>query len=161
MIYKLKQIKYAGYKTYKKLYETCIVPIMNYNSGVWGFCNDKYGNALQMCVLRYNTVVCTVKPQFRQSLVNLGGLLIKLQHHLNICKFWNRFNKLEDVRLAKIVVNNDLKNTDHKDTCVNEIKKVKLLNNQEQNWKAALLCKPKLRTYRKIKTNFETFCWII
>ena len=30
MIYKLKQIKYTGYKTYKKLYETCIVPIMNY-----------------------------------------------------------------------------------------------------------------------------------
>ena len=32
----------------------------------------------------------------------------------------------------------------------------KLLNTLEQNWKAAVLCKLKLPTYRKIKTNFET-----
>ena len=97
---------------------------------------------------------------------------------LNICKFWNRINKLQDARLPKIVINNELNNTDHEGTRVNEIKdktlpivgikdlrfdmlfdlkeiECKLLNTLEQNWKAAVLCKPKLRTYRKINTNYE------
>ena len=32
----------------------------------------------------------------------------------------------------------------------------KLLNILEQNWKAVILCKLKLRIYRKTKINFET-----
>ena len=89
MIYKFKQIKYAGYKTYKKLCETCIVPIMNYNSGVWRFCNDKYGNTLQMFVLRYYLGV-HCKARIPAIIGEFGWFTIKLQHHLNICKFWNR-----------------------------------------------------------------------
>ena len=151
---------------------------MNYNSGVWGFCNDKYGNALQMRVLRYYLGV-HCKALIPAIIGEFGWLTVKFQRYLNICKFWNRINNLEDTRLPKLVINNELNNEDHKGTWVNEIKdkilsivgindlgsgmlfdlkgiECKLLNTLEQNWKAAVLCKPKLRTYRKIKTNYET-----
>ena len=35
------------------------------------------------------------------------GLTVKLQHYLNICKFWNHINKVENVNLPNIVVKND------------------------------------------------------
>ena len=121
MIYRLKQTKYTGYKTYKKLYETCVVPIMNYNSGVWGFCSDKNGNALQMHVIRcYLGVHC--KAPIPAIIDEFGWLTVKFQCYLNICKFWNCINKREDARLPKIVINNELNRVDHKRTWVNEIK---------------------------------------
>ena len=49
-------------------------------------------------------------------------LNIKFQRYLNIYKFWNHIIKLEDVKLPKIVVNNDLNNAAYKGTWVNEIK---------------------------------------
>ena len=93
MIYKLKQIKYTGYKTYKKLYETCIVPIMNYNNelnnvdhkGIW-------------------------VNEMKDKILPIVGIY--------------------DIRFGVFF---DLKEIE-----------CKLLNTLEQNWKAAVLCKPKL-----------------
>ena len=36
LIHKLKQTKYTNISIFKKLYETCVVPIMDYNCSVWG-----------------------------------------------------------------------------------------------------------------------------
>lgn len=33
---KLNKLKEFGYETYRKLSEACVIPIMDYGSGVWG-----------------------------------------------------------------------------------------------------------------------------
>ena len=37
VISKYKTHKFMGYKTYTKLYESCVCPVMDYGSSVWGF----------------------------------------------------------------------------------------------------------------------------
>ena len=115
-----------------------------------------------MRVLRYYLGVHCKAP-ILAIIGEFGWLTVKFQHYLNICKFWNRINKLEDTRLPKIVINCELNHVDQKETWVNEIKDkilpivgindlgfgmlfdlkeivCKLLNTLEQNWKAAVLC---------------------
>ena len=74
-----------------------------------------------MCVLRYYLGVHSKAP-ISTIIGEFGWLTIKLQCYLNICKFWNHINKLEDARLPKIAINNELNNVDHKGTWVNETK---------------------------------------
>ena len=37
IIGKFRRFKNIGFATYSKLYETCVVPIADYGSNVWGF----------------------------------------------------------------------------------------------------------------------------
>ena len=76
---------------------------------------------MEMRVLRYYLGV-TCKAPILAIIGEFGWLTVKFQRYLNICKFWHRINKLEDARLPKIVINNELNNVDHKGTWVNEIK---------------------------------------
>ena len=39
IVSKYKQTNFMGYSTYTKLYENCVIPVMNYCSGVWGYKN--------------------------------------------------------------------------------------------------------------------------
>ena len=36
----LKTFKNIGFKIYTKMYESCIVPVLDYASGLWGKCNE-------------------------------------------------------------------------------------------------------------------------
>ena len=176
IISKLKQIKYTGYKTYEKLYKTCVSPIMNYNAGVWGFCNDKYGNALQLRVLRYFLGVhCKAPIPAIQG--EFGWMTVKLERYIKICKLWNHITSLENHRLPKIILQYTLQKG-HKGLWVGELKdkilpiagitelkhdtpfcihnlKVKFHDFLEDSWKKSLISKPKLRTYRKIKFDYK------
>ena len=51
--HKLKQIKYTNIGIFKKLYETCVVPIMDYNCSVWGNYQNKRGKNIQLSAQRY------------------------------------------------------------------------------------------------------------
>ena len=53
VIYKLKQIKYTNICTFKKLYETCVIPIMDYNCSVWANYQYKNGDKIQLRAQRY------------------------------------------------------------------------------------------------------------
>ena len=37
IITKLRNLKAFGIKTYEKLYSSCVVPILNYQSSIWGY----------------------------------------------------------------------------------------------------------------------------
>ena len=37
MLSKVKHMKNIGYKSYTKLYNTCVVPVMDYGSEFWGY----------------------------------------------------------------------------------------------------------------------------
>ena len=39
IIAKYKSHKYMGYSTYTKLFDSCVSPVMEYASGVWGYRN--------------------------------------------------------------------------------------------------------------------------
>ncbi len=44
---KMKDFAILDYEIYTKLFETCIIPIMDYSSAVWGYKDYPYSNAVQ------------------------------------------------------------------------------------------------------------------
>ena len=52
IIARYKTQKFMGYKTYKKLYESCVCPVVDYGTGVWGFDEYSATNSVQLRAMR-------------------------------------------------------------------------------------------------------------
>ncbi len=61
-IAKTKHLKDLGYKTYTILFETGVVPVLNYSSEIWGFKQVKYSGEIQSRVIRYYLGVHRIAP---------------------------------------------------------------------------------------------------
>ena len=53
MISKIHSFKDVGFETYTKLYYSCVVPVTDYCSGVWGFRDFNKGDMIQNRAVRY------------------------------------------------------------------------------------------------------------
>ena len=53
MISKIHSFKDVGFETYTKLYYSCVVPVTDYCSGVWGFRDFNKGDMIQNRAIRY------------------------------------------------------------------------------------------------------------
>ncbi len=84
-----------GYSNYTKLFDHCVVPAMDYASGIWGFRNHTKLDGIQnragkqrvfLGVHRYSPVLCLegdtrwVKAEKRRN--------------LNMLRYWNRLVKM-------------------------------------------------------------------
>lgn len=89
IISKVHSLKDFGFKTYEKLYESCVIPIMDYGASVWGFKPQSEIDSVQHRAIRYYLGV----HRFTPNLAIRGdiGWLPSLQRRwLQMIRMWNR-----------------------------------------------------------------------
>ena len=175
IIAKFASFRDAGFQTYTKLYERCVVPIMDYFTGIWGFLKypaiDKVHN--RACRFYLGLHAKAPNPALQAE---IGWMLPKYRHFLNIFKNWNRYNKMDVNRITyKVLIwdgkqkvkswTDELRNISRILEChepklnvlydLKHIKKL-LCNLQTSEWKNNVLSKPKLRLFKSYKTTFDT-----
>ena len=183
VIAKYKTQGFMSYDTFSKLYESCVCPIMDYSSAVWGFGNFDKIDAVQYKAARSFLGVHKFAPKLAVE-GDMGWLAPQYRAWLNILRMWNKLIQLDDNRLTQNVFINDyyLAQSGHENWCtyvykilevINEedvfydrqvvniqTAKVKLLQVQETKWKELSQRKPKLRTYISFKPTLtsEKYC---
>ena len=92
--------KGLGYETYTKLYNSCISPIMDYCSGIWGRQNNdnilKVHNRAIRCFLGVNKYAPIAGFQG-----DMGWIWPQVRHKIEMLRYWNRILQLEQGRLPK------------------------------------------------------------
>mgnify|MGYP000571874639 CR=1 FL=1 len=106
MIYKLCDIKDVGFKTYDKLYNNCIVPILDYCSSVWGYTHFQSCENIQHRAIRYFLGVHRFAP-IDAITGDVGWLPCQYRRWINIARYWNRLVSMNQNRLTKCLFNAD------------------------------------------------------
>ena len=104
---KLQHNQNLQLETFEKLYSSCVVPIMDYCAGVWGFKAYDKCNTIQNRAIRSFLGV----HRFTSNVVingDLGWKSPNLRHKICMIKLWNRFISMNENRLTKKVFINDL-----------------------------------------------------
>ena len=173
---KLKYLKDVRFKTYTKLYNAHVCPILDYGASVWGYKNSAQCDSVQNKAIRYFLGVHKFTPL---AAINgeMGWLPCKYRHYLCMLRLWNRLIKMDSSRITKKVFLWDYeKCTANWSNDIREI--LRLINMQnhfisktpvntkhvkelfmaktENDWKLELESKPKLRVYKTFKNKYET-----
>ncbi len=53
IISKFKSFKNAGFNTFSKMYNSHVIPIMDYSSGIWSYSKSEEGDNIQNRPTRY------------------------------------------------------------------------------------------------------------
>ena len=177
--------KGLGYNTYKKLFDSCIAPIMDYGSSVWGYASNDKLNRIQNRAMR-----CFLGVNKYAPLAGIEGDMAwttsNIRRKLHMLRYWNRIMSLDNVRLPKQIYNimmdkghpwltevrNIFESINANDVFQNNIPILNfktfshyasdMLMKQYINieWSPILRLKPKLDLYCKIKTDYipENYC---
>lgn len=101
VISRLKSIKEFGCKTFEKLYDSCVIPLMDYGSGVWGknvfLCID----SVQQRAMRYHLGVHRFAPILAIT-GDMGWLPAMYRRWINMIRYWNRLILLNDDRITTL-----------------------------------------------------------
>ena len=95
IISKFKSLKDAGYKTYSKLFNSCVEPIIHYCSGVWGYVNNKDLNKVFNRAERFYLGLPPKTPIYGYQ-GDMGWLLPKYSMYCNMAKLFNRFYNMDN-----------------------------------------------------------------
>ena len=173
VIGKTKTLRNMGFSTYTKLYQSCVCPVLDYVAGVWGFKNYPAIETIHNRAIRYYLGVHKFAPTLAIS-GDMGWESCEGRRSLCMLRLWNRLIGMDENRLTKRVFYWDLHNNgiwtrELTELCnklrweevpcsmtnvdLNLAREIISLNN-DQNWNSGLQNKPKLRTYRQIKTEF-------
>ena len=170
-----------GYHTYSKLYTSGICPILDYCSETWGFKNIQSIDAIQNKAQRIFMGVHRFAPL---AAINgdMGWTQSQIRRHVSMFRFWNRLMTMDPYRLPKIVLNWDLslnaKTWSHDmQNLMQECDILHMFDNREKvdlnsiktilhekaskNWKDELEKKPKLRSYKQIKTHYQAEPYVL
>ena len=175
LISKFKGVKNMGYNTFTKLYNSCVVPIMNYGVGIWGiYSKSQLSEAVQNRAIRSFLGV----HKFSANLAingDMGWENCSIRKKIEILRVWNRLVTMDEARLCKKIFNWEFdKGVNNWCACVKDIFiecnliqwyerkalcdlnfiRQKLRENDEIIWKQRLENKPKLHLYRSIKLHY-------
>ena len=164
-----------------KLFDTMILPILNYGAEVWGF--HKAPN-VEKVYLKFLKQVLNVKQQTTNATVygELGRITLDIYRKERILKYWYKINKSPNTLMHKVLKEQiDINQNYDSNKCwstqlkamLNELGLNYLWNNEAltniqieraierlhdqyyQNWYSTLNTSPKLETYNIIKTNYN------
>ena len=99
---KYKVNKGFGYETYTKLYESGVVPILDYCSGVWGYNFLEKIDAVQNRAIRLFLGVHKFAPNAAIN-ADMGWVSCRTRRHVNMLHLWNRLVSMDDSRLTKAI----------------------------------------------------------
>ena len=174
LINKCKNGRCLYYSTYTKLYNSCVSPILDYASGVWGYKSLNKLDTIQFRAMRFFMGVHKFAPNMA-VVGDMGWIPCQIRRKLNILKLWNRFIDMNDNRINKHIflwdyerpnigwcsdVKHILQELNLSDIFYNctrcNIKEASelLINNYCNKWKLDYMHVPKLRTYCKFKDSF-------
>ena len=99
IISKFKQHS-IGYKTYTKMFDTSVVPILNYGSEIWGYGTFTNCDKIFNRAMRYFMGVHRFAPTAAIQ-GDMGWVSLKYRRYINVLRFWNRLVRMDDSRLVK------------------------------------------------------------
>ena len=101
---KLYNLKNVHFKTYSKLYQSCVTPIIDYCSAVWGFRSFKSVQDVQNRAIRYFLGVHKFCPlPFLEG--DMGWTSCNARCQTNMINYWNSIQSMQDTRLPKKILN--------------------------------------------------------
>ncbi|XP_060563130.1 uncharacterized protein LOC132722622 [Ruditapes philippinarum] len=105
-IAKVRDLKHFGFNTFEKLFDSCVVPIMNYCSSVWGYRKYQVMENVQHRAIRYYLGVHRFAPILAIT-GDIEWVPTNYRRWLNMLRMWNRLVSLDDNRITKQVFNVD------------------------------------------------------
>ena len=181
VISKFKQFKDIGFTSFTKMFNSCVVPVLDYGSGIWAKAKVNHSDFIQNKAYRYFLGVHNFTP-IPAMQAEMGWLPCKQRKQLNILRFWNRVIKMSNDRITKQIFNiqfqletqsswctsvkNILTSIDKEDIYFNkevcDLHSVEelLYKSAENEWKESVDKKPKLRTFKTFKKDFQTSDYI-
>lgn len=166
--------KDLGYKTYSKIIDACVTPVLGYCGEVHGHQTIKKIADVQFRAVRYylglprNTALASLNAE-------MGWLPIEYKRQKDVLRYYNRIMKMEDSRIPKTLYKCTKTNRDSwAQKTLDLMKKINLdhywemdiaipeeilnFNIKEQykkEWHQQVWEKPKLRLYRDVKKTTE------
>ena len=99
---KIHNLKEFGIKTYEKIFNACVVPVLDYSSSMWGFNDNASIDAVQNRSIRYALGVHRFTPRVAIN-GDVGWLPSKERRCVNMVRYWNRLLDMDSNRLCKKV----------------------------------------------------------
>jgi hypothetical protein len=176
VISKIQNHKSVGYKTYSKLYYSCVVPVLDYCSSVWGFKTFNKIDMIQNRAIRYFLGVHKFTPILSLN-GDMGWIITKHRRWVNMIRLWNRIVKMNNSRLTRKIFDYDYRSNGntwcseikqilcevnlsaHYDTkTAADLKEVEdiLFSKYKEEWSNNIKTVSKLRTYIKFKSDYNT-----
>lgn len=176
LINKIHGYKEFGFKSFEKLYTSCVIPILDYCASVWGYRHYQQADNIQNRAMRYFLGVHRFTP-ILAMVGDTGWVPCMYRRWACMIRLWNRFNKMDQNRLTYKVFRYDVEKCDNNwssdlksvmtdlglnDHFVNRttvnIRTVLsvIRNHYSVKWARDIQNVAKLRTYRLYKTDFET-----
>ena len=176
IISKIQSHKDVGFKTYSKLFSSCVVPVLDYCSGVWGLKQFDKIDMIQNRAIIYFMGVHRFTPILAMT-GDMGWVTSTHRRWVNLLRLWNRLVCMDNTRLTKIVFEYDYNRTGK--TWCSDIKTIlgqvgllssfqnklsvnlkvmeeRLLNLHKLNWLNKIQSVSKLQTYKQFKSDFVT-----
>lgn len=175
IISKFKGFKDIGYETYTKLFDNCVLPILEYGAGIWAPTNKKYPDIdnIMHRACRYYLGVHKFAP-ILGIMGDMGWVPNSVRRQQVVCRLWNRLIDMDDFRLTKHIFMYDLNEKgkfvlfieqlcedynilshfeEHRIIDLKDIQG-KAMTDFVNNWKNDVSVKPKLRTYKEFKHSY-------
>ena len=177
VISKIHSYKDVGYNTYSQLFNSCVVPVLDYCSGVWSFKYNEKSDMIQNRAIRYFMGVHRFAPILAIT-GDMGWIVSSDRHCVNILRFWNRLVNMQESRITRKVFEYDYGFSGDKNWCsyvkvilgkvdllahfhdktpvnLKDIEN-RLLERHTVEWSNKLQNVSKLRTYRQFKSLYST-----
>ena len=116
VISKIQSYKDVGFKTYSQLYNSCVVPVLDCCSGVWGFKSFDKIDMIQNRVIRYSMGVHRFTPILAIT-GDMGWVVSTSRRLANFLRLWNRLVYMDENRLTKKIFNYDYSMPGSKSWC--------------------------------------------
>ena len=175
---KFRKLKGLGFNTMTSLFQTGVVPILDYCSGIWGYQQYSQIDAVQNRAIRFYLGLHRFSPNLAIN-GDVGWLGSRIRRKINMLRLWNRLLNFVDSRLVKKVFMWDVRKRRSVGSWSSDIFKIMLeLNlihsyenllpvdlgvakrqlheNYISAWKNEIIDTPKLRTYCLFKELYET-----
>ena len=103
---KFRNNKGFGYTTYTKMFDSCVSPMLDYCSGVWGYNKLEKLDTVQNRAIRLFLGVHRFTPN-KAIKGDMGWIPSRIRRHVNILRLWNRLIGLSSDRLTRKIFDYD------------------------------------------------------
>jgi len=178
IISKYKSNKHMGFSTYSKLYHACVLPILNYSSGVWGYKRYSKTDGVHQLAMRVFLGVHKFAP-ISALYCDTGWLKPQYHRWADMIRLWNRLLKIPQDRITRKIFEIDYDRSHTTSNWSSKVKDIFSLLDLEHIFNLKLNCdmkvlmdkltkyqsnqllleigqKPKLRFYREFKDNCDS-----
>ena len=104
VISKFRSLKNVSIHTYKTLYNSSVLSVLNYSSEIWGFYKSKHCDKIHLRAIRYFLGVHKFCPT-PAILGDIGWYPHNIIRQINMIRFWNRLIEIQPI-ICKITVLN-------------------------------------------------------